>query len=283
MAITASRSFSLIEAAKYGVDFVDLFLSEFGADSTIYADAANIFYSLEPGFAPAAVQIHPLSAIDRCMIGCTYPGNGFNTSVLESYRPERVIVTVDQPFLATAPALTASPLRIIAEPTAQYSSTYQPYTVGSDASFNVSALIKPWLGLRLWRKPPPAAAFKRLNMDYSVPGGFTYVGAVNSPPAFDVTTTEVLGLIVPVHGRQSVRVELPGNTVNTMTYRIGAVYRGRERILGSYQVGANGLEVVTLAKSHGDYITLYGTISAGTARVSPRIIASDVSIGVGVL
>jgi hypothetical protein len=291
-ATVASYSFNPVEAAKYGVDFVDLFLTEWG-DRSVLTDGVfvNTSYALNPGFAPAAITIHPYSAIDRCLIQCSYPGDVYANNSLAGIRKNTVPVSVDQPFIATAPSLTQYPLRVFSEPTAEYNTVYRQYAASGTSPFNsFDNFFAPWLGLRLWRKSPGGIATPRLDAEYLSGSLYAFVGAVNSMPgAYDLTTTEALLAIIPIHGRRSIRLRLGGPSDPVLaTFKVTSIvgdFGGtaiENKVLGSWQVQRYCHQVVNIGEPRADFIAIYGVASSGAPRCNLRAMVSDTPIGAGI-
>jgi len=225
MAPTARFSVPPREAIRLGLDYYDMWISEWGAGPDVYADNSGIQYP--PGTiddsnalpAPAGLAIHPQSDVDRVLIGTlTGPATTaqiVGASVIRTLNPSLSVaypMEIPPATLPTRIPVSGNPnqppasLRLFAHPDSIYHATYLPDSAGgvpAPLSFTGN-LQAPLLGLRFYLKTPPPGALRRTNQYFPLQRNNLGSAQPPTPPFSFIAAqqnTEILLAIYPVHGR----------------------------------------------------------------------------------
>lgn len=228
MAPTVTFSVQPAEAIRLGLPYFDMFISEWGAGTGIYANSSGIQYPVAAADArlpaPRGIAIHPQSDIDRVLIG-TSVGDGVQANIIGSssqIRPRNFSLSVEAPMILAPPAIMVpsagvvppSTITLYAHPDTYYHATYAKsgtatLSAFSDATIPIDAtpaLTKPLLALRFYLQTPPSAGLVRTRQYF--PLSRTNLGSpgITNPVTINHATAsgERLFAIIPCHGRDCV-------------------------------------------------------------------------------
>lgn len=286
------------EAQRLGLDYVDMFISDWGQ-----VPGTSVYASTSPVLALPSVTgiaIHPQSDIDRVLVGTNVGvsdqlggAGGGSIVVTETLRIRQVEVSVDAPMICAAPSVfpaSSSPkqLTLTAHPDQLWGLTYLKQGSAAPAVFGPDSggWVSPLLGLRLYIRPVLFGPQGRAPFNHPIQR--TNYGGVNgqlSPVTLGGGGAEQLLNIYPSHGRKSVRFSWRPTGTAVVTVRIAvldffqprtfAYERNIATVAGIAADNSKWVEFVP----QSDFVLVYYTLTAGAGDLMFSYRASDDPIG----